>query len=31
MRVLADIDEADVGKLAEGMNADAVVDAFPGE
>jgi HlyD family secretion protein len=31
MRVMADIDEADVGKLREGMQADAVVDAFPGE
>jgi HlyD family secretion protein len=31
MRVLADVDEADVGKLAENMEADAVVDAFPGE
>jgi HlyD family secretion protein len=31
MRVLADIDEADVGKLHEKMGAEAVVDAFPGE
>ncbi len=31
MRVLADVDEADVGKLKEGMEVDAVVDAFPGE
>ncbi len=31
MRVMADIDEADVGKLKEGMEADAVVDAFAGE
>lgn len=31
MRVLADVDEADVGKIAEGMDADCVVDAFPGE
>ena len=31
MRVMADVDEADVGKLKEGMTADAVVDAFPGE
>ncbi len=31
MRVLADIDEADVGKLAEKMEAEAVVDAFAGE
>lgn len=31
MRVLADVDEADVGKLAEGMTADVRVDAFPGE
>jgi HlyD family secretion protein len=31
MRVLADVDEADVGKLKEKMEADAVVDAFPGE
>src|SRR5262249_12987553 len=29
--VLADVDEADVGKLKENMDADAVVDAFPGE
>ena len=31
MRVLADIDEADVGKIKDGMDADCVVDAFPGE
>jgi HlyD family secretion protein len=31
MRVLADVDEADVGKLTEGMEADCAVDAFPGE
>ena len=31
MRVLADVDEADVGKMREGMGADCVVDAFPGE
>lgn len=31
MRVMADVDEADVGKLKEQMEADAVVDAFPGE
>ncbi len=31
MRVLADVDEADVGKIAENMDADCVVDAFPGE
>jgi HlyD family secretion protein len=31
MRVLADIDEADVGKLREKLEVDAVVDAFPGE
>jgi HlyD family secretion protein len=31
MRVLADVDEADVGKLTYGMDADCVVDAFPGE
>lgn len=31
MRVMADVDEADVGKLKEGMMAVAVVDAFPGE
>lgn len=31
MRVLADVDEADVGKIAEGMEADCAVDAFPGE
>lgn len=30
MRVFADIDEADVGKLSEGMQAEASVDAFPG-
>ncbi len=30
MRVFADIDEADVGKLEEGMSADIAVDAFPG-
>jgi HlyD family secretion protein len=30
MQVLADIDEADVGQLREGMSADVVVDAFPG-
>ena len=30
MRVMADVDEADVGQLAEHMQADAVVDAFPG-
>ncbi|HWO15029.1 MAG TPA: efflux RND transporter periplasmic adaptor subunit [Polyangiaceae bacterium] len=29
MQVLADIDEADVGKLAEGMAAEVRVDAFP--
>ena len=28
---IADVDEADVGKLKEGMEAEAVVDAFPGE
>src|SRR5690606_28417354 len=27
----ADVDEADVGKLQEGMEAEAIVDAFPGE
>lgn len=31
MEVLADIDEADVGKLKEGMDAEIVVDAFQGE
>jgi len=31
MRVLADVDEADVGKLSEKMPAECVVDAFPGE
>lgn len=31
MRVMADVDEADVGKLREGMDAEAVVDAFVGE
>lgn len=31
MRVMADVDEADVGKLKETMEAEAVVDAFPGE
>lgn len=31
MRVMADVDEADVGRLKEGMDAEAVVDAFPGE
>jgi HlyD family secretion protein len=31
MRILAEIDEADVGKLKEGMVAEASVDAFSGE
>ena len=31
MRVMADIDEADVGKLKEGATAETTVDAFPGE
>lgn len=31
MRVLADIDEADVGRMKEGMSAEVTVDAFPGE
>ncbi len=31
MQILANIDEADVGKLAERLAADARVDAFPGE
>lgn len=31
MRVLADIDEADVGRLREGMTADITVDAFGGD
>ncbi|HLK40853.1 MAG TPA: efflux RND transporter periplasmic adaptor subunit [Polyangiaceae bacterium] len=31
MRVLADVDEADVGKIQAGMDADCIVDAFPGD
>lgn len=31
MQVMADIDEADVGKVNEGMKADVLVDAFPGK
>ncbi len=31
MRVLADIDEADVGKVEEGMSVQIEVDAFPGD
>lgn len=31
MQVLAEIDEADVGKIRESMSAEVVVDAFPGE
>jgi HlyD family secretion protein len=31
MRILADVDEADVGKIQDGMETDCVVDAFPGE
>ncbi|HVU04245.1 MAG TPA: efflux RND transporter periplasmic adaptor subunit [Polyangiaceae bacterium] len=31
MQVLADIDEADVGKVKEGTEATVVVDAFPGK
>ena len=31
MKVLADIDEADVGRLKEGIGAEVTVDAFPGE
>jgi HlyD family secretion protein len=31
MRVLAEVDEADVGRIREQMEAEAVVDAFPGE
>jgi HlyD family secretion protein len=31
MQVLADIDEADVGKVREGMDGSVVVDAFPGK
>ncbi len=31
MRILADVDEADVGKIQDGMATDCVVDAFPGE
>src|SRR4029077_16153191 len=31
MRVMADVDEADVGKQNEATEAEAVVDAFPGE
>lgn len=31
MQVLAEVDEADVGKVKEGMKAEVVVDAFPGQ
>jgi HlyD family secretion protein len=31
MLVLADVDEADVAKVREGLRADIVVDAYPGE
>ena len=31
MRVLADVDEADVGHIQDGMEVDCVVDAFPGD
>jgi HlyD family secretion protein len=31
MQVLADVDEADVGKVKDGMAASVIVDAFPGE
>jgi HlyD family secretion protein len=31
MRILADVDEADVGKIKDAMLTDCVVDAFPGE
>ncbi len=31
MRILADVDEADVGKIQDGMDTDCVVDAFPGD
>lgn len=31
MRVLADVDEADVGRLKEQIGAEVAVDAFPGE
>jgi HlyD family secretion protein len=31
MRILADVDEADVGKIQDGMTTDCIVDAFPGE
>jgi len=31
MRVVAEIDEADIGKVHEGMMADVIVDAFPGQ
>ena len=31
MRVIADVDEADVGRLREGMTADITVDAFGGD
>lgn len=31
MRVMADVDEADVGRIAERMQAEATVDAFPGD
>jgi HlyD family secretion protein len=31
MQVFAEIDEADIGRVAEGLRADVVVDAFPGK
>jgi HlyD family secretion protein len=31
MRILADVDEADVGKIQDGMDTDCIVDAFPGD
>jgi HlyD family secretion protein len=31
MRIVAEVDEADVGKLKTGMQARAIADAFPGE
>src|SRR5580698_2563444 len=31
MRILADVDEADVGKIQDAMDTDCIVDAFPGD
>ncbi|MDP3276699.1 MAG: efflux RND transporter periplasmic adaptor subunit [Deltaproteobacteria bacterium] len=31
MRVMADVDEADIGRMREGMTVEARVDAFPGK